>query len=194
METNNKGLLSYSSCLFAFLALLWIPTSSRSQPVTSTSIWWIICESGFLQSSLEIAIDPKIPKHERFVESSLYNLWGWEKQIDWNTAWLLFSLRVKRLPLSSFCQAAWGFRRTEPLLGDRRDRRDLPALLCVSLKGEAAHVQMWMCKADGKGIDATWRTAGHRLRQMEQASDFPSAAVILITSHYWHYLIYGQNS
>jgi len=65
----------------------------------------------------------------------------------------LFSLREKRLPLSSSCQSAWGFRRTEALLGDRRgtiDRRDLPALLCRSLRREAAHLQMWMCRAERK--------------------------------------------
>lgn len=96
------------------------------------------------------------------------------------------SLREKRLPLSSSCQTAWRFRRREALLGDRRVRRDLPALLCMSLKGEAAHLQMWMCKAEGKSVHTTRRTAGHRFRQTEQASNFDSAELSVITCHYWH--------
>lgn len=193
LTKTNKKVFSYSSCLFIFLALLWIPTIfSKPQPVTSAFISWTIHESGLLQSLLEIAKGSLILKSQNM--KSLWKVFcvmsEGKKQDNWNTAWLLFSLREKRLPLSSSCQTAWGFRRTEALLGDgrvTRDRRDLPALLCMSLKGKAAHLPMWMCRAEGETIHTIRRTAGHRFRQTEQASNFGSAALSAITCHYCHF-------
>lgn len=119
-----------------------------------------VCSCSICFRNSHRPIDPKIPEHERVVESILYNLLGW-KHNKWNTAWLHSSLREKRLSLTYSCQTAQGLSTTETLLGDKRGRQDLPALPCVSLKGDVAHLQKQMCRAEGKSIQTLWRTARH---------------------------------
>lgn len=49
------------------------------------------------------------------------------------------------------------------------------------LKGEAAHLQEWVCRAEGKSIQTTWRTAG---QEGNWASNFGSAALSVIMCYF----------
>lgn len=188
LTKRNKKVFSYSSSVHISSSS---PKPNNCFQITDSHIYLCFRENLWVWSSSVFTSSThwSYPKKMKGLWKVFCIIYRGKKQDDWNTAWHLFSLREKRLPLSSSCQTAWGFRRTEALLGDRRVRRDrsnLPALLCMSLKEEAARLQMWMRRAEGKSIHTTWRTAGHRFRQTEQASNFGSVVLSVITSHYWH--------
>lgn len=119
-----------------------------------------VCSCSICFRSSERLIDPKIPKHERVVESILYNLLGWknatsEMQHD-------FIPLLEERGCLSLTPVKLHRGSVQERLSDRRGRQALPALLCMSLKGGAAPWQKWMCRAEGKSIQTAWRTAGQK--------------------------------